>query len=136
MQNNKIECCNYIQRGRIYNIASNTYLIFIDECSVCGQPIAEIRQGLPLGNYKTLSRKAGKAAENLYKKYGCDKYSAKYKTFSGTKSKEYNFINKFGTIYNYNGVRVAPQDKFLNMSREEINRALNSKYYSKDKIKI
>ncbi len=132
----KIECCNIKQVGRIYDLAANTHLIYIDSCDCCGQPIAEIKQKLPLGNYKTIVRRNGEAAIRLFEKYGIEKKEINYKTYSGAYEKEYNFINKFGVIYNENGVKIAPQDEFLSMTRQEINTRINKRFYKKDKIKI
>lgn len=131
----KIECCNYNQIGRIYNIGSNVFFTFIDECSVCGQPVAEIKERNKDGELITKIRRSGAAAIRLYEKYGIENRAYIYSSFSGTKEKEYSFCNIRGEIYNFNGVRIAPQEKFLKMSREEIHAKLNERFYKPIKIK-
>lgn len=132
----KIECCNCSHGGRIYNIGTNNYLIFTDECCVCGQAIAEVKSKETDGTYKTTIRRTGKAAERLFQKYGLSKIDYDYKTFSGTKAKEYSFCNVRGQIYNDNGVHIASQDKFLKMDRIEVNTILNRRFYKAGKLKI
>lgn len=132
----KIECGNIAQTGRIYNIGSNSFLVYVDEHTGCGQPVAEIRHKTPSGEFITSSRRIGKAADRLLEKHGLQFLQFEYKTFSGTRAKEYSFFNQYGVIYNDNGARVATQDEFLNMSRQEINARLNERFYKKDKVKI
>jgi len=122
--------------GRMYSIAPNTYLVYADECEYCGQSVAEIRHKTPTGEFITSSRRKGKAADRLLEKYGFKFLQFDYKTYSGTRTKEYNFINRYGIIYNDNNVRIAPQDEFLKMSRQEINTVLNKRFYATGKIKI
>lgn len=132
----KIECCRTETIGRIYNIGPNSYLVYSDECGICGQAVAEIRHRTPAGEFKTSLRRTGKAADRLLEKYGLRFLQFDYKTYSGTRAKEYSFTNRYGIIYNDNGVKVAPQDEFLQMSRTEINATLNKRFYTQDKIKI
>lgn len=132
----KIDCCNYSQVGRIYNVGTNNLLVFADECCMCGNAILEIKSKTPDGTYTTTLRRTGKAAERLFEKYGLSKTDYEYRVFSGTKAKEYSFCNIRGQIYNNNGVHIAPQDKFLKMDRIEINTILNRRFYKPAKIKI
>lgn len=132
----KIECCRTENTGRIYNIGPNSFLVYTDECICCGQPVAEVRHKTPAGEFITSTRRKGPAADRLLEKYGFQYLSFDYKTYSGTRAKEYSFTNRYGIIYNDNGVRVAPQDKFLKMSREEVNTVLNRRFYTVDKIKV
>lgn len=132
----KIECGNIEQAGRVYDIGANSFLVYVDEHYGCGQAIAEVRHKKPSGEYITSARRIGKAADRLLEKYGLKFLQIEYKAFTGTRAKEYSFNNVYGTIYNDNGVRVASQDEFLKMSREEINIKLNERFYKKDKIKI
>ena len=136
MQNfGNVECCNYSYAGRIYYAGSNNFLIFVDECCVCGKAICEIKSKAADGSYITTVRRSGKAAEKLFEKYAFKKTDYNYKTFSGTRTNEYFFSNIYGQIYNGNGVKIAPQEKFLNMSRFEINSILNSRFYKSSKLK-
>lgn len=130
-----IKCCNYEQRGRIYNIADNCYLIFTDECPVCGNPIAEIRSRNSKGEFVTTLRRAGDSAIRLYDKYCSRPLSYDCKVHTGTRAKEYSFTNKYGIVYNGNGVKIAEQDKFLDMSREEVNAILNKRFYKSKAIR-
>ena len=132
----KIECCRTENTGRIYNIGPNSFLVYTDECICCGQPVAEVRHKTPAGEFITSARRKGPAADRLLEKYGLQYLSFDYKTYSGTRAKEYSFFNQYGVIYNDNGARVATQDEFLNMSRQEINARLNERFYKKDKVKI
>lgn len=132
----KIECCNTIYHGRIYNIGSNSFLVYVDECNCCGQSIAEIRHRSTTGDIITSARRKGKAADKLLKKYGIQYLPYEFKTFSGTRAKEYSFNNVYGIVYNDNGVRIAPQDKFLQMTRLEINAIINKRFYAPQKVKI
>lgn len=133
---NHINCCNYRHSGRIYNIGTNTYFVFIDECFVCGQPIAEIKTRRRCGELVTNLRRVGKAAIKLYEKYAIRETQHDYKTFRGTQAKEYAFYNKYGVIYNDNGIRIAKQEEFNKMKRYEINAILNKRFYKTSKIKI
>ena len=125
----KIQCCNHNQNERFNNIGSNVYFTFIDECGVCGQPVAEIKERNKNGELITRTRRSGAAAIRLFEKYGLENRAYTYTSFSGTKEKEYSFCNIRGEIYNFNGVKIASQDKFLKMSREEINAKLNERFY-------
>jgi len=78
----------------------------------------------------------GKAADRLLKKYGLQLVQYEYKTFTGTKAKEYSFNNIYGIVYNDNGVRIAPQEKFMQMTREEVNAIINKRFYAPQKIKV
>lgn len=127
-----IECCNTESSGRVYSIGDNSFLIYT-ECPICERPIAEIKTRTKYGVYKTLTRRTGEAAEALYRKYGTVSYSYTYKVHSGTKAREYEFTNKFGVVYNGNGVKIADQSDFLNMSRLEVNAIINRRFY-KSKI--
>ncbi len=132
----KIECGNIEQTGRIYNIGSNSFLVYVDEHYGCGQAIAEVRHKTPAGEYITSLRRIGKAADRLLEKHGLKFLQFEYKTFTGTRTKEYSFNNVYGTIYNGNGAKIATQEEFLKMSRIEINAKLNERFYKKDKIKL
>ena len=132
----KIECCREETIGRVYNIGPNSFLVYTDECTCCGQPVAEVRHKTPAGEFITSVRRKGPAADRLLEKYGFQYQEFNYKTYSGTRAKEYSFTNRYGIIYNDNGVRIAPQDEFLKMTRQEVNIVLNKRFYTVDKIKV
>lgn len=128
-----ITCCNNETISRVYYIGDNLFLV-MTECPVCGRTIAELRSKNSSGEIITNTRRSGEAAEKLYKKYESTALTYIYKTHVGTKAREYEFINKFGIIYNGNGIRIAEHNKFLQMSKSEIISILNSRFYKKAKI--
>lgn len=125
----QLECCNRKFQGNIFQIGENTYLV-CSICPNCETYIAEIKKRTQYGGYKKTLRRKGKSAYNLYEKYKNLISNFEYKVHKGTKSKEYEFYNKFGTIYNGNGVRISNQDDFILMTRKEINAILNKRFYA------
>lgn len=123
---NKISCCNNSLKGRVYYIDDKRYLIFADSCPNCNRAIAEIRHKNKKGELCINVRRSGESALRLFEKY-YSKRVFEWKIPFGTKRGEYTFINKFGVVFNENGVRIAPQDEFLSMTREEVNEMLNRK---------
>jgi len=121
-----ISCCNILNSGRIYYIGDNSFLI-VSECSNCGQLIAEIKTKNKAGGFKVKHRRAGLSAEKLYKKLSNKIYT--YKVHSGTLANEYSYHNQYGSIYNGNGVRIAAQDDFIQMSKDEIHSIINNRFY-------
>ena len=123
----KIECCGKETKGRVYYIDERRYLIFIDKCPNCSQAIAEIRHKKRNGELCVNIRRKGEAAIRLLNKHNSHKIP-KWTIPIGTKDREYSFINKFGIIFNENGIKIAPQKDFLSMNREEINAILNKRF--------
>ena len=108
----------------------------IAECPICEKLIAEIRSLNTLGEVVINTRRIGVAAELLFDRYNLVAFNHNYKIYSGTKSREYEFINKFGIIYNGNNIKVAEQDEFLQMSRKEVTNVLNERFFKTNKIKL
>ncbi len=124
----ELVCCNRKFQGNIFSIGNNIYLV-CSGCPNCGAHIAEIKKRTSAGGYKTTLRRRGDGAYRLYKKYENTISNFEYKVYRGSKAKEYEFHNRFGTIYNGNGVRVSSQEDFIKMTREEIIAILNQRFY-------
>ena len=126
---NIIKCCNRKLQGNIFCIGENVYLV-CSTCQNCGTYISEIKKRTPTGGFKTTLRRKGDAAYRLYKKYENLILNFEYTVHKGSKIKEYEFYNKFGTIYNGNGIKVSSQEEFIKMTRHEINAILNKRFYA------
>lgn len=84
-----IECCNYKTKAREYFLEPqkkmSRSLFFIDECPVCGQPVAEVIEKDYNGFIKTALRRSGAAALRLYEKHS-KVIAVRHKARNGTKS--------------------------------------------------
>lgn len=100
-----IFCCNQKHLARVFDISSlNSHrktLIFLDECSVCGQSVAVIKEFDKNMNCKRVYRRCGVQAINQLNKFS-SQISNNFKIAYGSKENMSWKYQKNGRVYDFN----------------------------------
>lgn len=108
-------CCGFDQKCKVYELPTRKNwkrLYFLDECAVCGQPIASLQECGINGQIKILKRVSGKAAVKLRDTIALKKaYFDNLKT--GSYSNELILFNNRGIVFNFNNRRVGVNEDFI-----------------------
>lgn len=87
---NIVDCCDVISQGRVFDIEPKNkmrrVLVFLDECPVCGQSAARIKEISHDFSIKTTVKRTGKEAERLFNKFKNYKKERVYKVKSGSRA--------------------------------------------------
>jgi len=102
-----IFCCNKKHSARVFDIPvkNNSFrsvLLFLDECSCCGSPVAIIKNIDKNLNTKTVLRRTGPQAIQLFNKYR-KKINHSFKSAKGSKTNMNWIYHKNGRLYDLNG---------------------------------
>lgn len=99
-------CCNQRHLARVFDISSkNSHrktLIFLDECSCCGQAVAVIKEFDKNMNVKRVYRRCGNQAINQLNKFSAE-ISENFKIANGSKENMTWRYQKNGRVYDFNG---------------------------------
>lgn len=99
-------CCNHRHLARVFDISSkNSHrktLIFLDECSFCGQAVAVIKEFDKNMNVKRVYRRCGNQAINQLNKFSAE-ISENFKIVNGSKENMTWKYQKNGRVYDFNG---------------------------------
>lgn len=87
---NSVYCCNIEHFGRVFDLKpgrkARKALVFLDECSVCGQPKALIKLIDNNCQSKVITNRSGTKAIKLYNKLSViNKKNIRYSTQKGSK---------------------------------------------------
>lgn len=100
-----IFCCNHKQPARVFDIsAKNSHrktLIFLNECSCCGQAVAVVKEFDKNMNCKRVYRRCGNQAINQLNKFSVQ-ISNNFKIAYGSKENMSWKFQKNGRVYDFN----------------------------------
>lgn len=87
-------------------------LYFIDECICCGKAVALIQECDFNGRTKVIKRCSGDSAVKLRDKLS---FNDRFKSILGSLENERLLFNRFGLIFNFNGRKIATNERFLQL---------------------